>query len=80
MFDISFQQEFENVTNLLDLLKEKNGNQTLQDEANERLKNITKEAEKLKKQVEDKLKKIEGRHLKSFGLNGYFSGNREGQN
>uniref|UniRef100_UPI003AAF4A91 laminin subunit beta-4 n=1 Tax=Centroberyx gerrardi TaxID=166262 RepID=UPI003AAF4A91 len=53
------QTELEDVKNLFDVLKEKNSNQTLQDEASERLKNITMEAEKIKSKVEDKLKQIE---------------------
>ncbi|XP_056138337.1 laminin subunit beta-4 [Lampris incognitus] len=53
------QTELEDVKNLVDLLKERNSNQTLQDEAREQLKNIITEAEKIKKAFEDKLKEIE---------------------
>ncbi|KAM3872975.1 laminin subunit beta-4 [Diretmus argenteus] len=53
------QTELEEVKNLFDLLKERNSNVTLQEEATERLKNITMEAEEIKKQVEDKLGQIE---------------------
>lgn len=41
-------------------LKLNSTNQSVNEEANERLKNITTEAETLAKHVEDKMKEIEG--------------------
>lgn len=43
-----------------ELLKQKNVNQTIQGEAGERMKNIVEQAEKIKRQVEDKLRQIQG--------------------
>lgn len=43
-----------------ELLSQKSVNQTIQGEAAERLKKIMEEATKMKKEVEDKLGKIEG--------------------
>lgn len=43
-----------------ELLSQKNANQTIQGEAAERLKKIVEEAAKMKKEVEDKLGKIQG--------------------
>lgn len=43
-----------------ELLRQKNANQTIQGEAAERLKKIVEEAKKMKKEVEDKLGKIQG--------------------
>lgn len=43
-----------------ELLRQKNANQTIQGEAAERLKKIMEEATKMKKEVEDKLGKIQG--------------------
>lgn len=43
-----------------ELLSQKNANQTVQGEAAERLKKIVEEATKMKKDVEDKLGKIQG--------------------
>lgn len=45
---------------LFEFLKQKKENQTVEDEAEERLKNIVDEAETLKRQVEDKLRLIQG--------------------
>lgn len=45
---------------LFEILKQKNKNQTVQDEAGKRLKSIVDEAEMLKRQVEDKLRRIQG--------------------
>lgn len=42
------------------LLKQKNVNQAIQGEAGERLQNIVEQAEKIKRQVEDKLTQIQG--------------------
>lgn len=43
-----------------ELLKQKNVNQTVQGEAEERLKNIVEQAKKMKSQVEDKFRQIQG--------------------
>lgn len=43
-----------------ELLRQKNANQTIQGEAAERLEKIVEEATKMKKEVEDKLGKIQG--------------------
>lgn len=43
-----------------ELLRQKNANQTIQGEAAERLKKIVEEVTKMKKEVEDKLGKIQG--------------------
>nr|XP_046250599.1 laminin subunit beta-4 [Scatophagus argus] len=51
--------ELDDVMKQFELLKQKNVNQTTQSEAAERLKNITEQAEKMKKEVEDKLRQIE---------------------
>ncbi|XP_070687634.1 laminin subunit beta-4 [Pempheris klunzingeri] len=53
------ETELDNVKKQFELLKEKNANKTDQGEAEKQLKNIIKEAEKMKKQVEDKLKQIQ---------------------
>lgn len=44
----------------LELLRQRNANQTIQGEAAERLKKIVEEATKMKKEVEDKMGKIQG--------------------
>lgn len=44
----------------LELLRQRNANQTIQGDAAERLKRIVEEATKMKKEVEDKLGKIQG--------------------
>lgn len=43
-----------------ELLKQKNGNQTVQGEAEERLRNIVEQAKKMKSQVEDKFRQVQG--------------------
>lgn len=43
-----------------ELLKQKNSTQTDQGEAGKRLKTIMEEAEKMKSQMEDKLRQIQG--------------------
>lgn len=48
------------VINQFEILKDKNLNQTANDEVNQRLKNITAEVETLAKDVEDKMKRAEG--------------------
>lgn len=48
------------MTKLFELLKQKNENETDQSGAGERLKNITEEVERMKRQVEDKLRQIKG--------------------
>lgn len=53
-------QELEDVNKQFELLKQKNVNQTIQGEAGERMKNIVEQAEKIKRQVEDKLRQIQG--------------------
>ncbi|KAM7397366.1 hypothetical protein PAMP_020344 [Pampus punctatissimus] len=53
------QMELDDVSKLFDVLKQKNKNQTVQDEAGKRLKNIIGEAETLKRQVEDKLRLVQ---------------------
>ncbi|KAM7415417.1 hypothetical protein PAMA_019983 [Pampus argenteus] len=53
------QMELDDVRKLFDVLKQKNKNQTVQDEASKRLKNIIGEAETLKRQVEDKLRLVQ---------------------
>lgn len=55
-----FSQELEVVIEQFELLKQKNGNQAVQSEAEERLKNIVEEAKKMKSQVEDKFRQIQG--------------------
>ncbi|XP_030280431.1 laminin subunit beta-4 [Sparus aurata] len=52
------QTDLDNVTKLFELLKQKNENETDQSGAGERLKNITEEVERMKRQVEDKLRQI----------------------
>lgn len=61
-FDLAFavQQGVQEVEDLFKELKEKNTNQDLEDIASTRLKNITMEAEKLRKDVADKMQNIEG--------------------
>ena len=59
-FAFAVQQELPEVEDLFEVLKEKNTNQDLEDIASTRLKNITMEAEKLRKEVADKMKNIEG--------------------
>ena len=56
-FDLAFavQQGVQEVEDLFKELKEKNTNQDLEDIASTRLKNITMEAEKLRKDVADKM-------------------------
>jgi len=53
-------QDLEELKEQFEKLKQNSTNQNVNEEANERLKNITMEAEKLAKYVEDKMKKIEG--------------------
>ncbi|XP_067447150.1 laminin subunit beta-4 [Thunnus thynnus] len=53
------QTELDDVRKLFEILKQKNKNQTVQDEAGKRLKSIVDEAEMLKRQVEDKLRRIQ---------------------
>lgn len=43
-----------------ELLKQRNTNHTVQGDAAERLKNIMEEAEKMKTQIDDKLRQIQG--------------------
>ncbi len=45
---------------LFNVLKQKNVDQAAQGEAKERLKTIMEQAERMKRQVEDKLKQIQG--------------------
>ncbi|XP_040894125.1 laminin subunit beta-4 [Toxotes jaculatrix] len=52
--------ELDDVMERFKVLKQRNANQTDQGEAGERLKNITKEAENLRRQVEDRLRQIQG--------------------
>lgn len=52
------------MTKLFELLKQKKANQTSQSEAEKQLKDIVAEVEKLKKQMQDKLREIQG----SFGF------------
>jgi hypothetical protein len=49
------------VTALFDRLKTGNTNQTNNEAANERLKNITVEAEKVAKDVQEKIQQIDGK-------------------
>lgn len=60
VFTDCVQQDLDNVTKLFELLKQKNENETDQSGAGERLKNITEEVERMKRQVEDKLRQIKG--------------------
>lgn len=53
------EPELDDLMKLFELLKQKNLNQTVQGEAGELLKNITEEAEKMEKEVEDKLRQIQ---------------------
>ncbi|XP_044050213.1 laminin subunit beta-4 [Siniperca chuatsi] len=57
-------ETLDDVMKLFELLKEKNLNRAVQGEAGERLKNITEEAEKMKRQVKDKLRQIQDLELK----------------
>ncbi|KAL2093324.1 hypothetical protein ACEWY4_010636 [Coilia grayii] len=52
-------QDIKEVTDLFETLKDKSNNQTVNDEVQERLKNITAEVESMAKDVEEKMKKIE---------------------
>ena len=45
---------------LFDVLKQKHLNQTVQDEPADRLRNILKEAKDIKRQVENKLRLLQG--------------------
>uniref|UniRef100_A0A3Q4B398 Laminin subunit beta 4 n=1 Tax=Mola mola TaxID=94237 RepID=A0A3Q4B398_MOLML len=65
---LSLYQELDNVTKLFELLKQKNANQTVHDEAKERLKSIVEQVEEMKKQLENKLKQIEGKNNAFIGL------------
>lgn len=49
-----------NVTKLFEDLKQKNSSQAIQEEAGKRLKNILDEVEKMKREMEDKHKQIQG--------------------
>lgn len=49
-----------NVTKLFEDLKQKNSSQAIQEEAGKRLKNILDEVEKMKRDMEDKHKQIQG--------------------
>ncbi|KAL0154835.1 hypothetical protein M9458_049098, partial [Cirrhinus mrigala] len=51
--------DLEELKEQFEKLKRNGTNQNVNEEANERLKNITMEAETLAKNVEDKMKKIE---------------------
>lgn len=53
-------QDIKNITDLFETLKDKKDNHTANAEVDDRLKNITAEVEKMAKDVEDKMKKIEG--------------------
>lgn len=55
------------------LLHQKNAGQATQKQATERLKRITEEAMKMKKGVEDKLRKTEGEGLPRVPSRGCFS-------
>lgn len=57
---VYFLQDMKDVIDLFEILKEKNANQTANDEINERLKNITAEVKTMVKDVADKMKKTEG--------------------
>lgn len=60
IFSLLFWQDLKELKEQFEKLKSNNKNQRFNDEANERLKNITMETEKLAKEVEDKMKQIEG--------------------
>ncbi|CAK6979151.1 laminin subunit beta-4 [Scomber scombrus] len=53
------ETELDNVRKQFEVLKQEKGNQTVQDEAGKRLKNIVDEVEMLRRQVEDKQRLIE---------------------
>lgn len=55
-------QEMRNVTSLFEDLKQKNASQTIQGDAAKRLKDIVDEVEKMKKDMEDKNRQIQGTH------------------
>lgn len=57
---LSLYQELDEVRKQFELLQQKSSNQTGQDDAAERVKKIKDEAEKMKKEVEDKLQQIQG--------------------
>ncbi|XP_063053091.1 laminin subunit beta-4 [Engraulis encrasicolus] len=52
-------EDLKNITDLFETLKDKKDNHTANAEVDDRLKNITAEVEKMAKDVEDKMKKIE---------------------
>lgn len=53
-------QELEYVIKVFELLKQKNTNQADQAEAGKRLKDIVEQADKMKKEVQDKFTQIQG--------------------
>ncbi|MEQ2253223.1 hypothetical protein ILYODFUR_029996 [Ilyodon furcidens] len=58
--NISNETELKDVHEQFQLLKQKRLNQTLEDEAADRLKKILKEAEGMQRQMEDRLQQIQG--------------------
>lgn len=53
-------QEMRNVTSLFEDLKQRNTSQTIQGDAAKRLKDIVDEVEKMRKDMEDKHRQIQG--------------------
>lgn len=57
---MSVYQDLDDVIKLFEGLNQRNSNQLVQSEAGERLKKIVEEAENMKRQVDDKLRQIQG--------------------